>query len=94
MKPRNDHRVMCPSCGRRKLLFKTEKNALNFIKFNGSEVTREGEELRAYYCDGCGGWHISSKKWKKGYDYNTENLINAYKKDKENGKVKLSNNDE
>ena len=36
MKPKN--RVFCYDCGRPKLLFETEKKALNFIKFNADEI--------------------------------------------------------
>lgn len=76
-KPKN--RIMCPDCGRPKMLFETESKAKNFIKFNGSDVEYRGE-LRTYYCPACAGYHISSKEHKKNYDSQTDRLIDAYKK--------------
>lgn len=84
MKPK--HRVMCPDCGRSKMLFESESKARNFIKWNGDDIDTNGGELRTYYCPACGGYHISSKPYKKTYDYNTENLIRAYKSNKEASK--------
>ena len=55
------NRVFCPAIRRTKMLFETEKKALNFIKFNGAAL----EELngyapkRAYLCPACGGWHLT-----------------------------------
>jgi len=77
MKPK--HRVMCPECFRQKMLFETQKQADNFIKWNGESIDTHGGELRAYYCQSCGGWHISSKPFKKSYEHNTENLIRRFK---------------
>ena len=75
-KPKN--RIMCPDCGRAKILFETESKAKNFIKFNGNDIHHDGE-LRVYFCPACGGYHISSKEYKKNYDSNTDKLIAAYK---------------
>lgn len=75
-KPKN--RIMCPDCGRAKMLFETEAKAKNFIKFNGDDIHHDGE-LRVYFCPACGGYHISSKEYKKIYDSNTDKLIAAYK---------------
>ena len=75
-KPKN--RIMCPDCGRAKMLFETEAKAKNFIKFNGDDIHHDGE-LRVYFCPACGGYHISSKEYKKNYDSNTDKLIAAYK---------------
>ena len=80
-KPKNC-RVMCPDIGRPKMLFDTEAKALNFIKFNGEEITDDTSKLRVYWCDACCGYHISSHKPKKWDDgRRTEKLIKAYKKD-------------
>lgn len=64
-KPKN--RIFCPSYGRPKLLFSTEKKALNFIKFNAIEIKNESGycPVRAYYCHNCGGWHVTSKESSK-----------------------------
>lgn len=77
-KPKN--RIMCPDCGRPKILFETEAKAKNFIRYNGVNIQKTGQ-LRPYYCPACGGYHISSKKHKKSYDNNTTNLIRAYQND-------------
>lgn len=79
---------MCPDIGRPKMLFDTEAKALNFIKFNGEELTDDTSKLRVYWCNACGGYHISSHKPKKWDDgRRTEKLIEAYRKDlKEGGK--------
>lgn len=48
------NRIMCPECGRAKMLFESESKARNFIKFNGDDFGHENE-LRPYYCQSCGG---------------------------------------
>ncbi len=79
MKPKN--RVMCPDCGRSKMLFETEKKAENFLKFNGNEVNPKGDRtMRVYYCPACCGYHISSHVY-KGDNTKTDKLIEAYKRD-------------
>lgn len=47
------------------MLFDTEEKAKNFIKFNGEELTDDASKLRVYWCDACGGYHISSHEPKK-----------------------------
>lgn len=76
-KPSKKNRIMCPDCGKPKLLFETESKAMNFIKWNGEDMDN-GDSLRPYYCEACGGYHITHKKHKKVYDSNTSNLINAF----------------
>ena len=73
------HRIMCPDCGREKILFESESKANNFIKFNGEEL---GNNLRAYYCPACCGWYISSKQYSSKYEGRTDKLIYAYKNEK------------
>jgi hypothetical protein len=77
MKPSKNH-VMCPECFKPKMVFETEKQALNFIKFNKKDVERDGETLRAYYCPSCMGWHITSKPYRTWYKGQTDRLIKAY----------------
>jgi len=81
MKP-TKNRVMCPDCFRQKMLFETQKEADNFIKWNGDDIDTHGGELRSYYCKACGGWHITSKPFKYAYTNNTDKLIKAYERDK------------
>lgn len=80
MKPKN--RVMCPDCGRQKLLFETEKKAETFIKFNGNELSDNPDKLRVYYCPACCGYHISSKPFYNGYEGRTERMLERYYRDK------------
>lgn len=81
MKPTK--RIMCPDCGRAKMLFETERKANDFIKWNGGDIyVPEGCELRAYYCPSCCGWHISHQRHSERYDSQTDNLIGAFKRSK------------
>lgn len=61
MKP-TKNRVHCPYCDKPKMLFETGKKAANFIKFNAQEILEENgyAPVRAYWCSGCGGWHVTS----------------------------------
>ena len=62
MKPTRN-RFFCPICYRPKMLFETKKKAENFIRFNAQEIieTTGYAHVRAYYCSGCGGWHVTSQ---------------------------------
>lgn len=81
-KPKKETRVMCPDCGRAKMLFETEKKALDFLKWNGKDIyVPEGRELRPYYCPSCCGYHITSKPHKASYDDRTTHLLEAYHRD-------------
>ena len=74
---------MCPDCGRAKMLFKSEKEANTFLKFNGYEVNPDGTKtMRVYYCPACCGWHISSHEY-NGNNDKTDKLIKAYYRDLE-----------
>lgn len=80
MKPKN--RVYCLEASRMKMLFETEKRAYRFIEFNGEELLKnrpEGTELRAYKCEACGGWHITSAKPSEFYDNMVENVVKSYR---------------
>ena len=72
---------MCPECFKQKMLFETQKQADNFIKWNGEDIDTHGGELRSYFCPACGGYHITSKPYRKVYEHNTENLIRRFEKD-------------
>lgn len=64
-KPKNQ--IFCPACKRPKLLFATEKKALNFMKFNADTIKNISGycPVRAYYCHDCGGWHVTSQETPK-----------------------------
>ncbi len=79
MKPKN--RVFCPDCGRPKMLFKTEKEALGFIKWNGDDIDTGGGKLRPYYCAGCCGYHITSHEHNTKFDGRLNRMIERYKRD-------------
>jgi len=78
-KPQN--RIMCPDCGKQKMLFESEAKANNFIKWNKDEI-ENGDKLRAYYCPACCGWHISHQKFHKDMEGRTDKLIEAYNNQK------------
>ena len=82
MKP-SKSRVYCPECGRQKILFETEKKALNFIKFNSEEIEEESGRapIRAYYCEFCGGWHVTSSPHYSESKTSANAFIKAYNQD-------------
>lgn len=82
-KPKN--RIMCPDCGKQKILFESESKANNFIKWNKDDI-ENGEKLRAYYCSACCGWHISHQKYHKDMEGRTDKMINAYNDLKKNNR--------
>ena len=82
-KPKN--RIMCPDCGRQKMLFESEAKANNFIKFNKDEINN-GDKLRAYYCSACCGWHISHQKYHEDMEGRTDKMIEAYNDLKKNNR--------
>ena len=63
MKP-TKNKIYCPSIRRTKMLFKEERKALNFIKFNRDTILEETgyAPSRAYYCPFCLGWHVTSNE--------------------------------
>jgi len=83
MKP-SKSRVMCPDCGRQKMLFESEKKAQNFLKFNEVAVNPDGtREMRVYYCPACCGYHISSHQY-RGSNKRTDKIIEKYREDSRN----------
>ena len=76
MKPKK--RIFCPFIGRAKMLFESREKAENFIKYNSSEIRENGGcvPIRAYYCGGCGGWHITSMKGGRSHSASSGALYN------------------
>lgn len=74
------------------MLFETQKKADLFIKFNSNEIgcnsKKHKKPVRSYYCDVCGGWHITSiPHWNGEKDINTTaNVISSYYSDVGNKK--------
>lgn len=78
MKPIKN-RVFCLGCGRAKMLFKTQAKAERFLFFNGNEIpVPEGCRLRVYYCEACGGWHITHKQCNPHFGNYYRDVINAF----------------
>ena len=81
------NRIFCPDCGRAKMLFETEKQANNFLKFNMDAVNPDGSRtMRVYYCPACCGYHISSHEY-TGKNDKTDKLIEAYHRDVESRRM-------
>ena len=76
MKP-TKNRVFCRECGRLKMLFENEKQALTFIKFNANNFDNKAP-TRAYYCEACFGWHVTSRDGESYKNPMTENMIENY----------------
>lgn len=86
MKP-NRSKVYCVDAGRSKILFETEKKAINFIKFNAEEIRSESgfSPTRAYFCISCGGYHVTSKRddsYFKTRDREILQVLDSYKTQK------------
>ena len=78
MKP-TKNRYYCRDIGRTKMLFDTEEQAQNFIKYNNDDILSDSGHAptRAYYCVVCGGWHVTSLEKFEG-DSLSERLMKAY----------------
>ena len=94
MKPKN--RVYCLAISRCKMLFESKDKAERFIKFNEDDIRKTGtankrfKKLRSYYCEVCGGWHIThiklSKKERKHKDKIVKDIIQLSKRDEKSKK--------
>ena len=62
--------VFCPECVRPKQLFKSEKEAELFIHYNQDTILDESGycPVRSYYCEACGGWHVTSQSLEIHHD--------------------------
>ena len=76
MKP-TKNKVFCRECGRTKMLFEDEKQALTFIKFNSNNFD-DRSPIRAYYCEACFGWHVTSREGETYRNPMTETMIKDY----------------
>lgn len=66
MKPKKNHNF-CVACRRRKMLFESKEEADRFITYNRGEILRGRRKapIRSYYCEICGGWHVTSNPSKE-----------------------------
>lgn len=57
-----NNRVYCPCCYGSKVLFESEKKANDFIRYNKDLIAEQNgyAPVRSYYCEVCGGWHVTS----------------------------------
>lgn len=74
----------CCDCGKTKMLFKTEKKALTFIRFNAEEIASRNADgkapARAYYCVACGAWHTSSSLEPPAHSSRVERYLRSLSK--------------
>jgi len=54
--------IFCPQCHKNKMLFVSKAKADNFMFFNCEKIKEESgyAPCRSYYCEACGGWHLTS----------------------------------
>ena len=81
MRPKN--RIYCRECGRQKIVFETEKKAKRFIDFNGEEIAKETgrKPVRVYYCECCGGYHVTSSQHERKHYNRVEDVIEKYRRE-------------
>jgi hypothetical protein len=79
MKP-NKSKVYCRDAGRSKILFETEKKAMNFIKFNAEDIKAASgySPTRTYFCVSCGGYHVTSNKAASYFESRDRLMVQAY----------------
>lgn len=82
-KPGDKNLIFCPQCGRSKLQFKSLKSAYNHIKWNSNEIYRENGKapVRAYWCDDCCCYHVTSKVNSTKYEETEKSRLLDYIKE-------------
>lgn len=89
------HLIFCPKCNKSKILFETEKQAELFIRYNAEDIGNSNRKnkkpVRSYYCDVCGGYHVTSiPKWNNNRDKHlTDDIITLYRIEKGQGKLNI-----
>lgn len=70
------NRVVCPVCGYQKMHFKSKREALRFLWYNAETIYLQTGKRpkRAYYCDSCCAWHVTSKPT----SHSRKHLIDQY----------------
>jgi hypothetical protein len=66
-KPNIHNLIYCVSCRKEKLQFETRKEAYRYLEFNSDRIAEENGYApnRAYWCDSCCCWHVTSKPKKR-----------------------------
>lgn len=89
MKPIKN-RFFCHECKKVKMLFETEAQAENYLRFNAKEFAgKRHVPVRSYYCNTCMGWHVTSiesAEYYKGRKSDAETAVETYKAQKIAGK--------
>ena len=82
-KPGDKNLIFCTQCGRSKLQFKSLKSAYNHIKWNSNEIYRENGKapVRAYWCDDCCCYHVTSKVNSTKYEETEKSRLLDYIKE-------------
>lgn len=54
----------CPGSGKHKIIFPSKEAADRFIYYNKDAIMDETgfAPIRSYYCESCGGWHVTSRE--------------------------------
>lgn len=75
MKP-TKNRYYCLGCQHHKMLFKTKDEAIRFIQYNADSIENETgiRPVRAYYCNDCCGWHVTSSR----FSQNRKSIIRRF----------------
>ena len=70
-KPKLARRTYCFGSHKEKLQFETREKAARFIEYNAERIIAENgyAPSRAYWCDDCGCWHVTSKPKRKKSDF-------------------------
>ena len=65
--PDNRNLVYCLGSYKEKLQFESEEKAVRYISYNSDRITAEKgyAPTRAYYCNSCCCWHVTSKPLRK-----------------------------
>lgn len=92
MKPTKNS-IYCPECHRTKMLFESEAKAKNFMRFNSEKIEELNGKapVRAYFCDACGGWHLTSSEVAYSYSPTKRKLdcINQFELDYKDSRTKI-----
>lgn len=82
----NSNYVFCVGAGRSKLLFESEAKARTFMKFNSEKIADKNGHapVRAYYCECCGGWHLTStERYHADMDFEKNAILENYRVERE-----------
>lgn len=81
------NRYFCYACMKTKMLFESEEKAMAFIRYNQDEMAMSNGHapVRAYYCNVCMGWHVTSNpniQHFENYKSRAEKALDLYRETK------------